>query len=171
MDNRTAVRTKTDISEHLGAIDEFLAGAEVADGGLIPVLQKTQTLLGYLPSEALEYIAKKLGLPYSEVAGVATFYSFFSMNPRGKHTVRVCLGTACYVRGGTAVLEALKKELAIDRGETTEDRAFTLEVGRCFGACGLAPVLLVDDDVHQRVKPSGIKELAARYRERLEETS
>jgi NADH-quinone oxidoreductase subunit E len=97
------------------------------------------------------------------VAGVVTFYSYFSTVPRGKNIVRVCLGTACYVRGGKEVLEAFRKQLDIEVGGTTEDRMFSLEVGRCFGACGLAPVVLVNDDVHQRVKPSKIKELLAPY--------
>ncbi len=94
------------------------------------------------------------------------FYSFFSTVPRGKHVVRVCLGTACYVRGGVAVLDALKKDLAIDVGGTTDDRNFSLEVGRCFGACGLAPVIMIDDDVHHRVKPKRIGAILEQYAER-----
>jgi NADH:ubiquinone oxidoreductase subunit E len=85
--------------------------------------------------------------------------------PRGKHIVRVCLGTACYVRGGNEVLRSFRETLGIDVGETTEDRMFSLEVGRCFGACGLAPVVVIDDDVHQRVKPSGVKDILAQYEE------
>ena len=122
-------------------------------GALIPVLQIAQGIFGYLPEVALKRIARGLGKSYSEVAGVVGFYSFFSTVPRGKHLVRVCLGTACYVRGGTRVLDALKKKLGIDVGETTADRQFSLEVARCFGACGLAPVIMIDDDVHHRVKP------------------
>ena len=94
--------------------------------------------------------------PYSEVAGVVGFYSFFTTVPRGKHLVRVCLGTACYVRGGKEVLAALKTALDVEVGETTSDRVFSLDVGRCFGACGLAPVIMIDDDVHQRVKPARV---------------
>jgi len=97
------------------------------------------------------------------VAGVVSFYSFFSTVPRGRNLIRVCLGTACYVRGGMAVLDSLKKELGIDVGETTEDREFSLEVARCFGACGLAPVLTVNDIVHHRVKPARINEILAQY--------
>ncbi len=117
------------------------------------MLQLAQGIFGYLPEVALKHIARELRKPYSEVAGVVGFYSFFSTVPRGEHLVRVCLGTACYVRGGMQVLEAFKKELGIDVGETTEDREFSLEVARCFGACGLAPVITIDDDVHHRVKP------------------
>jgi len=134
-------------------------------GGLIPALQVCQRLFGYLPKIALERISEAFGKPYSEVAGVVSFYSFFSTVPRGRHLVRVCLGTACYVRGGKEVLNAIKHALAIEVGETTEDRQFSLDVGRCFGACGLAPVIMVDDDVHQRVKPAKVGELLARYAE------
>jgi len=128
-------------------------------GALIPVLQTTQNLFGYLPDKALRVISKELKLPYSEVAGVVGFYSYFSTTPKGKHTVRVCLGTACYVRGGQDVLKALMKELEIGIGGTTVDRKFSLEVGRCFGACGLAPVIMINDETFQRVKPSRIHEI------------
>lgn len=128
-------------------------------GALIPVLQTTQNIFGYLPEKALRIISKELKLPYSEVAGVVGFYSYFSTTPKGKHTVRVCMGTACYVRGGQDVLKALMKELEIGIGGTTTDRKFSLEVGRCFGACGLAPVVMVDDETFQRVKPSKVNEI------------
>ena len=133
-------------------------------GALIPMLQIAQTMFGYLPDTVLRRIATTLGKSYSEVAGVVGFYSFFSTVPRGKYLVRVCLGTACYVRGGNEVLTAMKKALGIDIGETTEDRLFSLEIGRCFGACGLAPVIMVNDEVHQRVKPSKVGELLDLYR-------
>jgi NADH:ubiquinone oxidoreductase subunit E len=98
------------------------------------------------------------------VAGVVSFYSFFTTVPRGKHLVRVCLGTACYVRGGKQVLASLKSTLGIEVGETTPDRLFSLDVGRCFGACGLAPVIMIDDDVHQRVKPARLARILEQYR-------
>ncbi|HNW50503.1 MAG TPA: NAD(P)H-dependent oxidoreductase subunit E [Prolixibacteraceae bacterium] len=128
-------------------------------GALIPVLQTTQNLFGYLPEKALRLISKELKMPYSEVAGVVGFYSYFSTTPKGKHTVRVCMGTACYVRGGQDVLKAMMKELNVGVGGTTTDRKFSLEVGRCFGACGLAPVVMVDDETFQRVKPSKVNEI------------
>jgi len=128
-------------------------------GALIPVLQTTQNLFGYLPEKALRIISKELKKPYSEVAGVVGFYSYFSTTPKGKYTVRVCLGTACYVRGGQDVLKALQKELNIGIGGTTPDKKFSLEVGRCFGACGLAPVVMVGDQTFQRVKPNGVGEI------------
>jgi NADH:ubiquinone oxidoreductase subunit E len=132
-------------------------------GALIPVLQTAQDLFGYLPEKVIKYVAERLDVPYSEVTGVVTFYSYFSTVPRGKHVVRVCLGTACYVRGGKEVLEAMQKTLGIGVGETTPDRQFSLQVGRCFGACGLAPVVLVDDDVHQRVKPARVRDVIEPY--------
>ncbi len=146
-------------------LDEVLREYREKPGGLIPVLQIAQGLFGYLPEEVLRHISRGMNRPYSEVAGVVSFYSFFSTRPRGKHVVRVCLGTACYVRGGKQVLDAFKKELAIDVGETTADRGFSLDVARCFGACGLAPAITVDDEVFQRVKPARIREILAKYRE------
>ncbi len=152
-------------------LDDIIRRYNETEGALIPVLQSAQNLLGYLPREVLLHISEQLKIPYSEVTGVVSFYSFFSTVPRGRHIVRVCLGTACYVRGGKEVLSALEKQLGIKVGETTEDRFFSLEVGRCFGACGLAPVVMVDDNVHQRVKPSRVKDLLAGYREEAENES
>ncbi|MFA6714811.1 MAG: NAD(P)H-dependent oxidoreductase subunit E [Victivallaceae bacterium] len=151
-------------SELFARLDETLNEYRGKPGNLIPILQIAQVLFGYLPEKVLKHISKDLDIPYSEVAGVVSFYSFFSTHPRGKYLIRVCLGTACYVRGGKEVLNSLKKILKIDVGETTEDRRFSLEVGRCFGACGLAPVILVNDKVHQRVKPSKIADLLAEYK-------
>jgi NADH:ubiquinone oxidoreductase subunit E len=148
----------------LARLDSVLAEYKNKPGALIPVLQTAQTMFGYLPDAALRKIAGELDKPYSEVAGVVGFYSFFSRYPRGKYLVRVCLGTACYVRGGNEVLAAMKKALGIDIGQTTKDRLFSLDIGRCFGACGLAPVIMVNDDVHQRVKPSKVGEILDLYR-------
>ncbi len=149
--------------ELLARLDEVIDRYEDKPGALIPVLQQAQGIFGYLPEVALKRIAKRMNKPYSEVAGVVSFYSFFSTVPRGRNLIRVCLGTACYVRGGMAVLDALRKELGIDVGETTEDREFSLEVARCFGACGLAPVLTVNDIVHHRVKPQRVSEILVQY--------
>ena len=144
-------------------LDEILEEYKYKDGGLIPALQIAQGLFGYLPEEVLRRISRTMDKPYSEVAGVVSFYSFFSTQQRGENIIRVCLGTACYVRGGKQVLEALKKTLKIDVGETTADKNFTLEVARCFGACGLAPAIMINDDVHQRVKPARIKQILSAY--------
>ncbi len=151
-------------AELLKRLDKTLKDYIGKDGALIPALQIAQGIFGYLPESALRMIAARFDKPFSEVAGVVSFYSFFSTSPRGKYLVRVCLGTACYVRGGKSVLDAFKKELKIDVGETTEDRLFSLDVGRCFGACGLAPAVMVNDDTHRRVKPSKVNELLAAYR-------
>ncbi len=144
----------------------MLAEYKGKPGALIPVLQIAQGIFGYLPEVAMKRIALGLGKSYSEVAGVVGFYSFFSTVPRGKHLVRVCLGTACYVRGGKQVLEACKQELGVDVGGTTPDGLFSLEVARCFGACGLAPTIMIDEDVHQRVKPPEAARDSGRISER-----
>ena len=151
--------------ELLARLDAVIAEYRGKPGALIPVLQLAQGIFGYLPEVALKHIARELGKPYSEVAGVVGFYSFFTTVPRGKHLIRICMGTACYVRGGVQVLDAFKKELGIDIGGTTEDRLFSLEIARCFGACGLAPVITVDDDVHHRVKPKRVNAILAQYAE------
>lgn len=157
-------RSESLSEEEMGLqLEEILEEYREKPGGLIPALQIAQGRFGYLSEGVLKKISAAFNKPYSEVAGVVSFYSFFSTVPRGKYVVRACLGTACYVRGGKAVLAALKKELGIDVGQTTEDRLFSLDVGRCFGACGLAPVIMVNDDVHQRVKPSKISELLKAY--------
>jgi len=144
-------------------LDEILTEYREKPGSLIPVLQMAQGIFGYLPENVLKHVSSGLGKSYSEVAGVTGFYSFFSTVPRGKHVIRVCLGTACYVRGGKRILDALKKKLGIDVGETTEDRLFSLEIARCFGACGLAPTLTVDNEVHQRVKPAKVQDILGLY--------
>ena len=140
-------------------LDEVICEYREKPGGLIPALQTAQSIFGYLPEPVIRRIADGFGKTVSEVAGVVTFYSFFTLHPRGKYLVRVCLGTACYVRGGKEVLDAFKKKLEIEVGETTADRMFSLEVGRCFGACGMAPVVMVNDTVHQRVKPARVGEM------------
>jgi len=152
--------------EMMDRLDEILAGHRNTAGAVIPVLQTAQNLFGYLSKPVLKKISKKLNMPYSEVAGIVSFYSFFSTVPRGKYLIRVCLGTACYVRGGKSILEAMKKHLGIDVGQTTKDRFFSLDIGRCFGACGMAPVIMVNDTIHQRVKAVKVDEILNHYRNR-----
>ena len=159
-----ACAQKPSEEELMARLEETIAEYKTKPGGLIPVLQIAQSIFGYLPEPALKRVALAFGKSYSEVAGVAGFYSFFSTTPRGEHLIRVCLGTACYVRGGKKVLDAIKKKLAVDVGETTPDRQFTLEVARCFGACGLAPAIMVDNKVHHRVKPLKVQEILDQYR-------
>ncbi len=152
-----------DPADIIPQINDVIEEYKDAGGALIPVLQSAQNLLGYLPREILIHISEKLMIPLSEVTGVVSFYSFFSTVPRGEHVIRVCLGTACYVRGGKELLSTLEKILGIKVGETTGDRQFSLEIGRCFGACGLAPVMMIDEDIHQRVKPARIREILESY--------
>lgn len=144
-------------------LEEAIGMYQCVPGGLIPVLQITQGIYGYLPGPALQRISSGLGKSYSEVAGVASFYSFFSTQPRGRHTIRVCMGTACYVRGGKGVLAGFKQALGIEVGQTTPNLQFTLEVARCLGACGIAPACLVDSIVHQSIKPNQIATILQQY--------
>jgi NADH:ubiquinone oxidoreductase subunit E len=160
--------TSTELDAHekklMKIFEKHLARNQDKEGALIPLLQHAQNLFGYLPGPVLKKISLELNKPYSEVAGVVGFYSFFSIVPRGRHVIRVCLGTACYVRGGKKILDSLRKVLKIDVGQTTPDRRFSLEVARCFGACGLAPAIMVDDTVHQRVKAARIQEILDEYK-------
>jgi NADH:ubiquinone oxidoreductase subunit E len=149
--------------EQIEKLDGIISKYKGKPGSLIPVLEEAQMILEYLPVSVQKRVAQGLNLPLSRVYGVVTFYSFFTMEPRGKHTVRVCLGTACYVRGGKAIAEALEKTLGIKEGQTSADRMFTYETVRCLGACGLGPVVVVDDNVHGRVKPAKVKEILSQY--------
>ena len=149
--------------EQLKKLDGIIAKYKDKPGSLIPVLEEAQVMLEFLPMPILKIIAAGLNLPLSRVYGVVTFYSFFTMSPRGKHTLRVCLGTACYVRGGKNIYENVKKELHVEEGETTLDRLFTLETVRCVGACGLGPVIFVGEDVHGRLKPAKVKDVIKQY--------
>lgn len=149
--------------EQLKEVEKIIREHKGIPGSLIPVLEKVQGVLGFLPVPIQDMIAKGLGLPASQVFGVVTFYSFFTMNPRGKHGLRVCLGTACYVRGGRKVAERVEGDLNVRNGETTEDRLFSYETVRCLGACGLAPVIVVDDTIHKQVKPLTLKKLLDQY--------
>ena len=144
-------------------IDAIIERYKHKEGTLIPVLKETQEVIGYLPLEVQHYVAAGLKLPPSQIYGVVTFYSLFTMNPRGRHTIRVCLGTACYVRGGQAILDLVRKELKVDVNATTPDLIYTLEVVNCPGTCGLAPVMCVDDDVHGITEPAKALEILKEY--------
>jgi len=133
------------------------------DGCLIQVLHESQDICGYLPLEVQKFIAKKLGLTLSTVSGVISFYSFFSTAPAAEHSIKICMGTACYVRGGEKIVQALEKELGIKVGESTPDNKFSIHITRCLGACGLAPVIMIDEDVHQRVTPADVKSILEKY--------
>lgn len=135
-------------------------------GALIPVLQGAQDIYGYLPAEVMEAIAVNLDVPISQVYGVVTFYAQFHLEPRGKHIIRSCQGTACHVRGSARVLTALKDKLALTEGQvTTPDLQFTLETVACIGCCSLAPVIMINSDPHARLKPSSISKILDGYRD------
>lgn len=135
------------------------------EGPLMPVLHKAQEIFGCLSLEVQKYISKELDIPVSDIYGVATFYSQFTLKPKGKYKIGVCMGTACYVKGSQAILDELVKELDMKVGDTTDDGLFTLEATRCLGACGLAPIIMINDDVYGRLKPEDIKEIVDKYKE------
>lgn len=132
-------------------------------GALIPVLEECQNITGYLPLEVQERISRGLGIPGSTVYGVVTFYSFFTMVPRGRHTIKVCLGTACYVRGGKGNLDFLSQELGVEVKGTTSDLRFSLDSVRCLGACGMAPAMVIDDDTYAQVSKKNIMDILGQY--------
>lgn len=144
-------------------LDSIIKKFRNKPGSLIPVLQEAQELIGYLPPSVQRHVARGLKLPVSEVHGVVSFYSFFTMKPKGKHNVRVCLGTACYVKGAEEIVKKLCDGLSIDVGGITADKKFSLETVRCLGACGLAPVVVVDKDYHGSVNAVKAIELLKDY--------
>ena len=132
-------------------------------GALMPIMQEAQDIYGYLPYQVQKIISDNTGIPIEKIYGVATFYAQFSMSPKGKYVVSVCLGTACYVKGSGAILEEVEKTLGIADGECTPDGKFSLETCRCVGACGLAPVMIVDGDVYGRITPDKVEGILAKY--------
>ena len=146
-------------------LDEILANHAGQQGSLIAVLQETQEEYGYLSRDNLFRISEALKIPFARVFGVATFYAQFHLSPRGKHIVRVCLGTACHVRGGENVLEAVSDALGVAAGETTPDLKFTLEKVACLGACGLSPAMMIDDKTYGRLTTKRVVEILRSYRE------
>lgn len=141
-----------------------LKDARYPESNLIAVLHKSQELYGYVSQEAMNAIAEEMRIPTAHIWGVATFYHYFNLNPPGKYVISVCLGTACYVKGAGDVMEAIKDELGIDEGETTEDGVFSLHGARCLGACGLAPVVMVNDKMHGDLTPDSARKLLKQYR-------
>lgn len=133
------------------------------EGSLIQVLHLAQEIYGYLPLELQEFISDGMDIPLSEISGVVSFYSFFSTVPRGEHTIRVCLGTACYVRGGKKIVEYLQDRLGVELGGTTSDGKFTFEIARCIGACGLAPAMMIDDTVYKQVNVNKLDKILEQY--------
>lgn len=150
--------------EKFDELEEFIDGMETTKGALIAILHKAQQIFGYLPRDVQLYVARKLGMPGAEVYGVVSFYSYFTTKPGGKHTISVCMGTACFVRGADKIIERFKEKLGIESNEITEDGLFTLKDVRCIGACGLAPVVTVDEKVYGRVKEEEIDDIINTYR-------
>lgn len=144
-------------------LDEIIAAHKDMDGSLIPVLHQAQEVYGYLPIEVQQIIADGLNIPMAEVYGVVTFYTQFTTNPKGKYKIAVCLGTACYVKGSQGLLDKIKERLKIDVGECTPDGKFSIDATRCIGACGLAPVLTVNDDVYGRLTVDDIDGILDKY--------
>jgi NADH-quinone oxidoreductase subunit E/NADH-quinone oxidoreductase subunit F/NADP-reducing hydrogenase subunit HndA len=151
-------------------LDKVIARYNVEAGMLIRILQEAQNIFGYLPADVQSYIAKELKLPISTINGVVSFYSLFSQEPRGKYVIGICMGTACYVKGSQEILNAIKEELAIDVGETSVDKMFTLKATRCIGACGLAPVITINENVHGRLSPADIPSILYQYTKESRQT-
>ena len=149
--------------EHKSVLDAILAENKDRPGATMVVLTLTQEQIGYISPPMQRYIAKALDVPLSHLYGVLTFYSFFRMSPVGRHKINICMGTACYVRGGPTLVEKYKQVLGVDVGETTEDDRFTLEICRCVGACSQAPVVMIDDDIHGQVKPQNVARILRKY--------
>ena len=140
-------------------VDQVIAKYKGRHGALIPALKETQDICGYLPKKVQHHIAEGLHLPPSQVYGVVSFYAFFTTVPRGKYVIRVCMGTACYVRGAKQILDQLQRELRVEVGGITRDRRFSLEAVRCLGACGLAPVVVVGHETYGMVDPGKVIEI------------
>lgn len=149
--------------EQEAKLREIIAAHKDTQGALIPVLHEAQGVYGYLPIEVQSIIAEGLGIPLAEVYGVVTFYAQFSLNPKGQYEIGVCLGTACYVKGSGDILEKFKQILGIDVGECTPDGKFSLTATRCVGACGLAPVVTVNEDVYGRLTADDVQGILDKY--------
>lgn len=143
---------------------QLLAEYREQKGALIPILQKAQDIYGYLPEDVLKKIGQELNIPISKIYGVVTFYAQFHLEPRGKYVIRVCQGTACHVRGGSTIFQEIQEILKIKDGETTPDLKFTLESVACLGACGLAPVIMINDDTHGRLTKDAVAKVLAQYK-------
>ena len=142
---------------------EKLRELKQTEGALMPALQYAQSVYGYLPYEVQTIVAEELGVTLSEVYGVVTFYSQFTLYPKGKYRIGICLGTACYVKGSGDIYEKLKTVLNIESGQCTEDRKFSLDATRCVGCCGLAPVMTINDDVYGKITPDDVEGILAKY--------
>lgn len=159
----TATNNEVIVPDMYRKIDAIVALYKDKPGSLIPVLQQAQEVCGYLPHAVQRYIAKGMNMSPSVVFGVATFYSYFTLVPRGKHVIRVCLGTACYVKRSEEILDKIKDELDLEVGEVTRDKKYSLEAVRCLGACGLAPVVVIGQDTYGDVAATKVMEIVRKY--------
>lgn len=158
------VKTTVHIAEHeIVKIKEIVAKNKHLKGALIPILHEVQEFYGYLPMEVQKIIAVESLVPLSEIYGVVTFYTQFTIKPKGKYKVNVCMGTACYVKGAGAILDSLKQKLGINVGDCTDDMKFSLDACRCIGACGLAPVIMINEDVYGRLISDSISDIIDKY--------
>jgi NADH:ubiquinone oxidoreductase subunit E len=151
------------VTEHRTLIDQILTKNKAVRGATMVVLNELQSQFGYISIPMQAYVAQQLRVPMSEVNGVVSFYSFFTTTPRGKHTVKYCMGTACYVSGAPTLIEKTQQVLGVNPGETTEDRVMTVELCRCIGACSQAPAVVVDKDVYGRVHPNQLPQILNKY--------
>lgn len=144
-------------------LEQVIKDYQYNEDNLIQILHYAQPIFGFLALPTQKFIAETMNLPFSKVSGVVTFYSFFNTVPKGRHTISVCLGTACYVKGGKKIIEKLNDLLGIDVGQTTEDLRYSIEIKRCIGACGLAPAISIDDNIHKRVNPARLQSILEQY--------
>lgn len=156
--------TKMFSEQQIQELDKLIKTYGKISGNLIPLLEKTQELLGYIPVCVQKRISEKAGIPSNRIYGVVTFYSFFTMNQKARHRIQVCLGTACYVKGGKEIAEKIENDYDIKIGESTKDERFTYERARCFGACGLAPVMVVDGKVYGKITVEDVDEILSQYK-------
>ncbi|MBZ2174748.1 NAD(P)H-dependent oxidoreductase subunit E [Schnuerera sp. xch1] len=150
--------------ERVEQLNSFMKEKRYKKGALMMILQEAQDLFGYLPIEIQKMISKELNIPLSEIYGVATFYSQFSLIPKGENVIGVCLGTACYVKGGQDILAKIEEILGITIAETTPDRKFSIDATRCLGSCGLAPVMMINDEIYGRLTVDDVEEILNKYR-------
>ncbi|MDD3920905.1 MAG: NAD(P)H-dependent oxidoreductase subunit E [Eubacteriales bacterium] len=151
--------------EQFEQLDTVIAEWKDQQGGLLPIMQHAQEILGCVDEEVQNYISEKTGIPVATIFGVSTFYSLFTLKPKGKYKIGLCLGTACYVRGSKKVIEALSNQLGVEVGDSTDDGLFTLDATRCIGCCGLAPAMMINDEVYGRLVPSDVPGIIKKYRE------
>lgn len=162
--------TQNQLDELRGFIDE-VNQKEYSESYLIAVLHKVQSMYGYLPQDVMDEVAERMQIPTAHIWGVATFYHYFNLKPIGKHVVSVCMGTACYVKGADKIVQAIKKHLGVEVGETTADKLFTLHEARCLGACGIAPVIMIDDKIYGELDAKKTVDLLNQYRKAADQAA